>query len=304
MTITLMKFAEMVKDRIGEYLPEEYSDIEIRKVLKNNGTELIGITVRKPDSAVSPTIYLENSYEMYKDGTPLDVILNKLTKVVKENSGQIDFDAKQLVAWDFCIDKVLPKLVNTEMNRELLKDCPHRELEDLSIIYQIKIHSDDFGTGNVTINNQIISNWHVTEEDLHDIAIRNLENRGVTTLKSLGGMISELLADNEGMDFSSEEVTGGMEMYVLTNKERFCGANEVLNIRQMQEISKLFRSGYYCLPSSIHEWIIVPKDSRYEVKADELRDLVTSVNTTSVGHEDILSNNIYEYTDKGLQIAC
>lgn len=149
-----------------------------------------------------------------------------------------------------------------------------------------------------------MENWNVTEEELHETAIRNLEGRGVTTLKSLGGMIGELLADNEGMDFSSEEVTGGMEMYVLTNKERFCSANEVLNIRQMQEMSKLFRSGYYCLPSSIHEWIIVLKDSRYEVKADELRELVTSVNTTSVGREDILSNHIYEYTEKGLRIAC
>lgn len=133
--MTLMEFAEMVKDRIGEFLPEEYSDIEIRNVLKNNGTALVGITVRKPDMVVSPTIYLETSYEMYKDGMPLDAILDRLARVAKENSGQIGFDAQQLISWDFCSGKVLPKLVNTELNRELLEDCPHRELEDLSIIY-------------------------------------------------------------------------------------------------------------------------------------------------------------------------
>jgi len=307
-TMTLMEFATEIRDRIKNYLPDEYLDAEteIRKVKKNNGTILVGITVRRRDLNICPTVYLEEMYQRYEEGMPIEIILHRIVKAVVENDNQFSFDIRKIVYFDFCQDKIFPKLINSELNQEFMQDKPHREIADLSVIYQLKIKDNSIGTGNISITNDLMDKWGIDEETLHGIAIRNLEERGSSTLKCLNAMIQELLmdSDNTTLELDDDEMSGGLEMFILTNHERYCGASEILNAKQMKNVSQKFNSGYYALPSSIHEWIIVPKNSKFNVDPEQLKELVVSVNQSTLGNEDILSDHVYEYTDDGLQIAC
>ena len=62
---TVKVFAEGVAKQIHGYLPAEYGNVqcEIQENLKNNGVRLVGIEFHKPDSTVSPVLYMESYYE-------------------------------------------------------------------------------------------------------------------------------------------------------------------------------------------------------------------------------------------------
>lgn len=61
--------------------------------------------------------------------------------------------------------KIIFQLINTERNKSLLEDMPHRELEDLSIIYRAFVGNKDDVIGSITITDSIAESLKLTEEE-------------------------------------------------------------------------------------------------------------------------------------------
>ena len=86
-------FKELVAANIIDYLPEEYRDAkaEVHEVIKNNDTVLNSLTIRKTDTGVTPTLYLESYFKAYEEGKPLAVILTKIAETyVSAENNQFD----------------------------------------------------------------------------------------------------------------------------------------------------------------------------------------------------------------------
>lgn len=81
-------------------------------------------------------------------------------------------------------------------------------------------------------------------------------------------------------------------MYVLTNKNLWFGASMVLNKKMMEEISSKMDDDILMIPSSIHEWILVPLNS---IETEEVDRAINFVNQTTVKGEEILSDHKYVY---------
>ena len=64
------EFADIVVEKIREYLPETFAEasVELKTVIKNNDLKLTGITIRREESNICPTIYLEQYYKAYEAG--------------------------------------------------------------------------------------------------------------------------------------------------------------------------------------------------------------------------------------------
>lgn len=69
-----------------------------------------------------------------------------------------------------------------------------------------------------------------------------------------------------------------LPMYILTNNRRFLGACCILYPNVLKEISKDLKDNLILLPSSIHEFIVVP--ASFTDNAQLLRDIVCEVNLT------------------------
>ena len=83
-----------------------------------------------------------------------------------------------------------------------------------------------------------------------------------------------------------DEVKGsskGMDLYVMTNSEKFNGASELLFPENLDELSKKFDSDIYIIPSSTHEIIAISSIGK---DVNELQEMV---------NEDRLSNEVYHY---------
>ena len=82
-------------------------------------------------------------------------------------------------------------------------------------------------------------------------------------------------------------------LYILSNQMGLNGAVSLLYPKMPEIIYRRIKSAYYLLPSSIHEFLIVPK-SEY-ICQENLRRIVKEVNSTQIGPEELLSDHIYYF---------
>lgn len=78
--------------------------------------------------------------------------------------------------WPEITDKIIIRLINTEMNEKLLKKVPHRKMLDLAVIYQIVIKSTKNCFKSAIINNEMMKSNNLSEEQLHDRACRYMKD--------------------------------------------------------------------------------------------------------------------------------
>ena len=97
-----------------------------------------------------------------------------------------------------------------------------------------------------------------------------------------------------------EQLTMEDGMNILTNKEMLFGATEILNRNFMKELlDNTGEETIYCIPSSIHEWILLKESFVTGIK--ELQEMIKTVNETAVDEEERLSDHLYKYTEYGLE---
>ena len=285
---TMEEFAEAVR---AEFEKRIEKSVIVQKLNKNNGIVLYSLTVLEDEINISATIYLEPYYEVYED-TGMEYILDRLERVYEENKPEQSFDISKILDYESIKENLRAKLINYELNRDFLKEVPHRRFLDLAIVAYISLEMEEEIEGNatITVKNNLQQTWKVDTEELIDTALENI--RGDVVVANMSEYVDmSLFGDIENL----------FDIYVLTNRLKLHGAVAMLQKDRLKQFSEeLEKETLTILPSSIHECIII--DVEDELKnTKELREMVKEVNETVVSDQDILSNNVYIYnrtTDK------
>ena len=263
----------------------------VQKINKNNGIVWYGLTVLEDKINISPTIYLEPYYEVCED-VGMEFIIDKIEKVYEDNKPNESMDLGKILDYESIKENLRAKLINYELNRDFLKEVPHRRFLDLAIVAYISLEMEEEIEGNatITVKNNLQQNWKVDTEELIDTALENI--KGDVVVADMSEYVDmSLFGDTENL----------FDIYVLTNRLKLHGAVAMLQKDRLKQFSEeLEKETLTILPSSIHECLIInvedePKNTK------ELREMVKEVNETVVSDQDILSNNVYIYnrtTDK------
>ena len=272
------------------------AEISINPVLKNNGKKYDGVYIclegKLWDSI--PVIYIEGYYEAYKGGMSMEECVNAIVDVREQNESQTDIVefASRILDWDAIKNSVYPVLLSVDANQELLEEVISTKLLDLAIVYIAREKMATGGFGSVKINNRLFESYGISEDQLHEQAIHNLEQDGYTFL-DMEQFVFDLLEMDEIMELNRENVRELQEgkMYILRNESGLYGAAGILNKKFLKEF--LGDKNCYILPSSIHETIFIPAISDENQK--ELDDMVAEISVTQVRVEERLSNHSYYY---------
>ncbi len=94
-----------------------------------------------------------------------------------------------------------------------------------------------------------------------------------------------------------------MPMYILSNKDRIHGAAAILYPGVVEQLALIFQTGFYIIPSSIHEVILLVDNG--QENPIHLREIIAEVNRTQVEPEEVLSDSLYYYNhvEKNIQIV-
>lgn len=130
-------FKEVVKEKFMDYMPEKFKGMELvaEPVEKVNVT-LDGIILREEGRNISPTIYINDMYKKYQDCGDLEETLMAACDFMErayEQAPVVDVDSIMRDA----NEKIVFQLINTEQNKTFLEQVPHREFQDLSIVYKV-----------------------------------------------------------------------------------------------------------------------------------------------------------------------
>lgn len=294
------EFKSVVENEFMNYMPQDLQHLKlnISPVLKVNETK-DALTFWNPNQTgwVSPTIYVNDLYERYKELEEYPRVFQReaeeMSKIIKEPPVSFDLD------WKNAKENIVIQLINTEQNKELLKDMPHREFHDLSIVYRWVVGKDEQGIYSAMIKNDHMKSIGLDEDQLYRVAMENYTRLFPPVIRSLDGLVEEILGDYdmpkevEDLIFPAYSPTG--MIWVITNNEYKFGAPSLLYDEVLQRVARRIHSDLYILPSSVHETIAVS----CEIGSPEtLAEMVNEINMSQVDLAERLSNQVYFYDSK------
>lgn len=237
-------FKELVKDKFMDYMPENFKtgDLRINKVNKINGSK-DGLSIYMDGAKGAPTIYLDDVYERFKKSENLEQTFKEAAELyVKALTEMPPIPVNSLVSDSK--DKIYMVLINTESNKDILNDAPHREVNDTSVIYRILVSDDEKGIGSALVTNHIAEEMGISEEELFNAAIENTPKLFPPTVKPMSQVMFGILTNDGGMPKEvAEQVLDGLRddgemMWIISNNKGVSGAVNMLFEKNLHELAK------------------------------------------------------------------
>lgn len=257
--------------------------VEKQEVQKNNGVIAVGVTIRKKESQIAPVIYMEEFYNQYLMGISID----SLSDILIARSRKVPFlpegNYEDIQNFEKIKNQIVYKLINVDKNRKLLQEVPHLPILDFAIVFYWMIPLGKSECGSVLIRNTHMNLWKLPISVLYQCAKKNTPR----LLPYIFAPLSEYVEELAG------ELIEESPLYILSNQMGLNGAVSLLYPGMPEKIYKRIGKSYYLLPSSVHEFLIVPKAELIE--PENLLQIVREVNATQIREEELLSDHIYYF---------
>lgn len=294
-------FKEVVKESFLSYMPKSYQDMEVRvdsvdKV--NRKLDGLSLLAKNEKTTISPTLYINDMYEKYLRTEDLQATLREAAEAMDEVFREATIPPLDIST---AKDNIIFQLVNTMQNEDMLKNLPHREFQDLSIMYRWVVGVEQQGLSSVVINNHVAESLGMGEEQLFKAAAENTRRILPPVVQSMNEVMRDMfMADGmpkELADLMIGEQEPERTMWVISNKSRIDGAASMLYEDKLHNLAEKVGTDLYILPSSVHEVIAVSVEMG---EPEELAQMVAEVNMDQVDLSERLSNQVYHY-DKDLR---
>lgn len=278
------EFAIALMDALDKIMPEE---VELReeKVKKVNRTQK-GVLVSL-DPGIGVIIYPEDFYPKYLQGREVDELAREakesvLNSLNEQKKNDLVKQAERVMNYEEIKEDIFPMVINYQKNQSYLKDIPHERVLNLAVIPVVDVSEDS----ELKVTNQLMKQWGKTTQEIIRQAKNNSAEKNpvsVFTIESLIGIPMDM--DNP-------------RMYIVTNKERKYGATSIMDTEVFEQL-RAEMGELYILPSSIHELIVISSEN---VDPVELEEMVQTINQQEVEEAERLSDHIYRYDGKEIQM--
>lgn len=289
-------FRDVFREKLMSHMPDELAGYSLwaDRTGKVNET-MDALHLVPPDclpDKLYPTVYLNHVYEEYKKSGDLQGTLELAAFYLAGACREAERKNGRIILQD-APESIVMSLINTEQNREMLGYMPHREFEDLSVIYRYVID-----TGNpvesVPVTVEMAEGIGMGEKELFDAAVENTRRLFPPTVELLNDIIVEMFMDGGFSEEAAREMGSVIQtpMYCISNKMSINGAVSMLYGDVIHGVSEQLGSDLYILPLSVHEVMAVQTEG---AAAKELAELVEKNNMSKIRLGDRLSNQVYRY---------
>ncbi len=293
-------FRNKISEAVSEYYGEEYR-VKISRANKLNGVVLYGINITEKDRKISPTIYLEGFFKKYERGIAFSSVFKEIVDTYERFKNTDSMTVDFFMDYEKVKSNLSIKLINTELNKELLKDVPHRIFDDLAIVCIVEVKNKDEKAGTVLIHNNHICMWGVHANELIDDALKNATKIAAPRINKLSDVVLSLYdhcTDEERRSVMKQDMEllreEPLNMFILSNSDQTFGASVITYPDLLKGIGESLKSDFYVLPSSVHEVIILPKFISGTI--GNINSMIRSINSEMLNPEDVLSDHAYLFS--------
>lgn len=266
------QFKVVIATKLEELLLKSKKPYGYKKqVVHKINQDLDSISLIGENIKMSPTLYFNNMYDYYIGAdVSVEEIALKAFETMLEGVNQTEITGEFPDKEKF-MENIFFQIINTEKNKTLLLEIPHREYLDLSIIYRYAVNISDNDIATTTINYILMDEFKLTEEELYEAAYKN--TRRILKPKVVS--------------------PGFPGFYMITNDQNIFGANGILYKDIIAKEAKKLNTDIYLIPSSIHEFLIQPISNT--LKPKDLKEIIKDANEHVIDPEDYLSDSLYIY---------
>lgn len=281
------KLEQDLKDAMADISPG--ATVDVRSVEKLQEGSYTGITISPAGGNVGMNLNANQLFDQMQDGQSYEGVLAVAVSTAERGLHDMPaVDVSELMNYEAAKKYLCFDVVGSDRNADMLEKVPHTDKENISMVYRLQLDSTENGAATVLITNAMMEQFGVTMEQLHADAMENAQEIRPADFRTMAAVMAEMM----GMP---EEMMADMAppMYVATNQDKVQGAAVMFYPDFMDQAAKELGGDIFILPSSVHEVLILPDDGN--MNAQELKEMVTSINASEVSPEDRLTDSVYHY---------
>lgn len=289
-----MDFETFMNEAIKE-MRDRFPDFDISKqeVSKLQGESYTGMAVRPENSEIGATLNLQDFYEALGSGMFLEDVMDSIERsVVSAVRHMPHYDARVLEDYDRMKDALTVDLVPVAGNEEKLAQIPHKNVEDMALVYRFEEESSVYGSASILVTNEMLTVYDITADQLHEDAMKAAVQNRPAKLHNMNDVMRDMMGDMSGLVPMNEP----SPLWVATVEGGQNGAGVIQYPGFLDQAAKALGGDFYVLPSSVHEVLLVADNGSMEL--GYLEEMVRSVNETEVSPAERLSDNVYHYDSK------
>ena len=290
------EFKEELTKEIGKELYERGvgdCELETKKMDKMN-TSYEALTIKPEGASVGISLNVDELYKNYDNGKSFGSIVKHVAELAVARLEEApNFDVDSFNDYNKMKHTLSMEVVSTERNAEILQNVPHKDIEDMAVVYRFQVVSEGADVGSILVTNQMLDNYGISAEQLHEDAVRNAPEIKPLVIQGMGEVLAKQMGVEDlemlGLNIPPEQE----QMFVASVEGNVHGAGVIAYEDFMEKASERVGGSFFILPSSIHEILIIPDNGNFDLKT--LENMVREVNATTVDPADKLTDSVYHY---------
>lgn len=296
------EFAKEITKNLNQYF-KEVLDMKVtareQKLSRANQPDCWAIVLTKENSNASPALILSKLYNRYLEGDTID---NLTVSIAMGCMQALTCPPPEFMTLrkESLREKLRVRVINTERNQEYMNDVPSMEVvPGIHMICDVQVQNVQGEKWRTKVTHSLMKEMEYNPATMMEAALRN-------SIKEHPPVLLELKEDGDLSDNLLGEEYYRMNpdsMYILSTKDTLMGASAMFYPGVQQRLSEMAGGNFYAIPSSVHEFIVIPEKGYYD--EEELQATLQSANRELVPPEEVLSDTVYVYDeDLSLMLSC
>ena len=220
----------------------------------------------------------------------MDDVMDQIAHDISDQISHMpQFDEHVLNDYEQMKGKLTLQMIPTAGNEEKLSEIPHRNVEDMAIVYRFEMSNSAKKISSILVTDSMLRSYGITADQLHEDALEAAVQTHPATLRNMTDVMRDLMGDAAAL-FAPDEPS---PMWVASVEGDQNGACAIQYPDFLEQAAETLGGDFYVLPSSIHEVLLVADDGSMDLSY--LEAMVRSVNETEVAPADRLSDHVFHY---------
>lgn len=178
----VMELVEEVKKVAGERCT-----VTLQGVKKNNGVELLAVSIRSSFEVMTPAIYIDKTVkEIEREEITIMEAAQRIFDTYQERKDiDLGIEKAKLMDKQFILNHVEYQVVNAKRNAERLEGVPRKQIVDLAVIYRVVLNDGDNRLTSYILNENHLKLAGINADELDEAARSNTQKAGFV-IKTMG----------------------------------------------------------------------------------------------------------------------
>ena len=280
------EFVEYVRKEIPNFLPLSMASGKVRiEPFRKIGSSYLSMRIDRNSAHGSPVVNLEEFYREYRHNKPVEDLIWRMSELLTEEVPS--FDSEILEDYESVKSRLFVRLCNRHWNKEYLNTVPHQDHSDFAVTVHILFSEINDIWVSTTVTNAMLKHYSIGQEKLFEDAFENAMRLFPAKIEDMKAMWKEE-AGEEDMGWEMIQ-----DRDVLTNQERINGAAVLFYPGMFKNLTMRYRSGFYLVPVSIHEFLVEKEHEDINIAQMEMG--LVKTNRAVTEQKEWLSEHIYHY---------